>query len=538
VPADLRPRFVAIRPLADLAALLGVRTAGRDAPGPLTSRGTPRGVRGITHDSRRVHPGDLYAALPGSQYHGARFCAQAAVNGAAAVLTDPAGKELAIRSGLPVFVVGDPRSRLGEIAAWVYGNPSAKLPVLGVTGTSGKTTTSYLIESGLRSGGHLTGLVGGVQTRIGDVIVDSSLTTPEATDLQALLAAMVEQGVTAAAMEVSSHALALGRVAGTSYDVAVFTNLSQDHLDFHETIDAYFATKATLFTPRYARAGVVNLDDEHGRILAAAPQIPTTTYSAAGNPAADWRVAGARGGADGSVFRVIGPGGIEADASVAMPGPFNVANALAAIVTLVEAGVGIAAAVAGVAACAGVPGRLERVEAGQDFTVLVDYSHKPGAVRAVLDALRPVTLGNLTIVLGCGGDRDRAKRPLMGAAAAGVADLAIFTNDNPRSEDPLEILAEILGGALTVPAAGRAHVVIEPDRAAAIGLAISRAGKGDVVLVAGKGHERGQYAGSSVIPFDDREVAAEALARRLQAAEAEAGPGTPGGVDQPDMGDL
>jgi UDP-N-acetylmuramoyl-L-alanyl-D-glutamate--2,6-diaminopimelate ligase len=300
--------------------------------------------------------------------------------------------------------------------------------------------------------------------------------------------------------------------------VALFTNLSQDHLDFHETIDEYFAAKAALFTPAYSRAGVVNVDDEHGRMLAAAPQIPLTTFSPAGNPRADWRAADARGGADGSAFRVIGPGGVEADASVALPGPFNVANALAAIVALVEAGVGIATAVAGVAACPGVPGRLERVEAGQDFTVFVDYSHKPGAVRAVLDALRPVTLGNLTIVLGCGGDRDRAKRPLMGAAAAGLADVAIFTSDNPRSEDPLAILAEMLAGAVSVPERGRAHVIIEPDRAAAIGLAVAAAGKGDVVLVAGKGHERGQYAGTSVIPFDDREVAAEALGRRLAAA--------------------
>ncbi len=474
------------------------------------------------HDSRRVQPGDLYVALPGSQHHGGRFCGQAASAGAAAILTDPAGKELAIRSGLPVFVVGDPRSRLGAVSSWIYGNPSGKLTLIGVTGTSGKTTTTYLVESGLRAEGHLTGLVGGVQTRVGEVTIDSGLTTPEATDLQALLAAMVELGVTAAAMEVSSHALALGRVAGTSYDVALFTNLSQDHLDFHETIDAYFAAKAALFTPGYAQAGVVNIDDEHGRLLAAAPQIPLTTYSAAGNPHADWRAADARGGADGSAFRVIGPGGVEADASVALPGPFNVANALAAIVALVEAGVRITTAVAGVAACPGVPGRLERVEAGQDFTVLVDYSHKPGAVRAVLDALRPVTLGNLTIVLGCGGDRDRAKRPLMGAAAAGLADVAILTSDNPRSEDPLAILHEMLAGALSVPARDRAHVIIEPDRAAAIGLAMAGAGKGDVVLVAGKGHERGQYTGASVIPFDDREVAAEALARRLAASGGEA----------------
>ncbi|HTW04799.1 MAG TPA: UDP-N-acetylmuramoyl-L-alanyl-D-glutamate--2,6-diaminopimelate ligase [Streptosporangiaceae bacterium] len=536
MPADLRPRRVPVRPLAGLAELLGVRTSGRDAPGPLTAAGGSRGVTGITHDSRRVRPGDLYAALPGATHHGARFCAQAASAGAAAILTDPSGKELAIRAGLPVFVVGDPRARLGEIASWIYGNPSRKLSLIGATGTSGKTTTTYLLESGLRAAGHLTGLIGGVQTRIGEFTADSGLTTPEATDVQALLAAMAEQGVTAAAMEVSSHALALGRVAGTSYEVALFTNLSQDHLDFHETIDAYFAAKATLFTPRYARAGVVNIDDDHGRILAASPQIPITTYSAEGNPAADWRATDVRCGADGSSFRVVGPGGVEADASVALPGPFNVANALAAIVALVEAGIGIATAVSGVAACPGVPGRLERVEAGQDFTVLVDYSHKPGAVSAVLDALRPVTPGNLTIVLGCGGDRDRVKRPLMGAAAAGLADAAFFTSDNPRSEDPLAILAEMLAGALTVPQAGRARVIVEPDRAAAIGLAISRAGKGDMVLIAGKGHERGQYVGGSVIPFDDREVAAEALARRLKAAAAPDGPS--GRAEATDLGDL
>ena len=538
MPADLRPRRVPLRPLAGLAVLLGVKTAGRDAPGPLAAASGSRGVCGITHDSRRVHPGDLYAALPGASHHGARFCAQAAAAGATAVLTDPAGKELAIRSGLPVFVVGNPRARLGEVASWIYGHPSGKLTLIGVTGTSGKTTTTYLLESGLRTAGHLTGLVGGVQTRICDVTADSALTTPEATDLQALLAAMVEQGVTAAAMEVSSHALALGRVAGTSYDVAVFTNLSQDHLDFHETIDAYFAAKAALFTPDYARAGVVNLDDEHGRILAAAPRIPLTTYSAAGNPAADWRAADVRGGSDGSAFRVVGPGGVEADASVALPGPFNVANALAAIVALVESGVGIATAVRGVAACSGVPGRLERVEAGQDFTVLVDYSHKPGAVRAVLDALRAVTPGNLTIVLGCGGDRDRAKRPMMGAAAAELADTAILTSDNPRSEDPLGILAEMLTGALTVPARDRAHVIVEPDRGAAIGLAISRAAKGDIVLIAGKGHERGQYVGTSVIPFDDREVAAEVLARRPAPARADGPIATLSDGLPADMGDL
>jgi UDP-N-acetylmuramoyl-L-alanyl-D-glutamate--2,6-diaminopimelate ligase len=509
--------------------LLGLKPAEPGSPRSLAPHEAPPAVSGITHDSRRVQPGDLYAALPGSQYHGARFSAQAAARGAVAVLTDPSGRDQATASGLPVLVVGDPRSRLGEVSAWVYGQPSAGLLLIGVTGTSGKTTTTYLLESGLRMAGHVTGLIGGVETRVGADVGPSRLTTPEATDLQAFLAVMAEQGVSAAAMEVSSHALALGRVAGTSYDVAVFTNLSQDHLDFHASLDDYFAAKAQLFTPGYARAGVVNTDDQYGRLLAADGQIPMTTFSATGRSDADWRAVDVRAGADGSTFRVIGPGGVEADASVAMPGPFNVANALAAIVALVEAGVGLTDAVTGVAACPGVPGRLERVEAGQDFTVLVDYSHKPGAVEAVLTALRPVTQGSLTIVLGCGGDRDTAKRPLMGAAAARLADTAILTSDNPRSEDPLAILSEMLTGVLNVPPRDRSQLVIEPDRAAAIDLAIIRAGKGDVVLIAGKGHERGQYIGGSVIPFDDREVAREALARRRAAAEAATAGGRPAG---------
>ena len=493
--------------------LLGVTVTGRGGPAAATGPGTLPAVNGITHDSRAVRPGDVYAALPGTRYHGARFSAQAAEAGAVAVLTDPDGRLQAQRSGLPVLAVPDVRTRLGQAADWLYGHPSGAMLLIGVTGTSGKTTTTYLLESALRRSGHQTGLIGGVETRVAGEILPSQLTTPEATDLQALLAAMTERGVTAAAMEVSSHALALGRVAGTAYEVAIFTNLSQDHLDFHADLEEYFAAKAQLFTPSFARVGVVNIDDSHGRRLAAAPRIPITTFSAEGSPGADWRAADVRCGADGSSFRIIGPGGVEADAAVALPGPFNVANALGAVVGLVEAGLNLPAAVAGVAACPGVPGRLERVEAGQDYTVLVDYSHKPGAVEAVLHALRPVTGGRLVIVLGCGGDRDRAKRPLMGAAAAALADVAILTSDNPRSEDPLAILAEMLSGVLRVPEPGRAAVIIQPDRAAAIGLAVDGAGKGDVVVIAGKGHERGQYVGSAVIPFDDREVAAEALGR-------------------------
>jgi UDP-N-acetylmuramoyl-L-alanyl-D-glutamate--2,6-diaminopimelate ligase len=515
VPAAFRPEHVPARPLAGLAALLGLRTSDDRRAAP----GEPAGLTGITHDSRSVRPGDLYAALPGAAVHGARFCAAAAAAGAVAVLTDPSGRAHAVQSGLPVFVVADPRSRLGEVAAWIYGEPSDKVLLIGVTGTAGKSTTSYLLESGLRAAGYQTGLIGGVQTRIGGAAVASQLTTPEATDLQALLATMAERGVGAAAMEVSSHALALGRVAGTRYDVAIFLNLSQDHLDFHASMDDYFAAKAELFTPRYARAGVLNIDDERGRELAAEAPIPVTTFSATGRRA-DWRAVDVRPGADGSTFRVIGPGGVEADAAVALPGEFNVANALAAIVALVEAGVGLTAAVAGVAACAGPPGRLERVDRGQDFAVLVDYAHKPGAVEALLTVMRQVTQGNLVIVLGCGGDRDRGKRALMGAAAARLADVAILTSDNPRSEDPLAILAEMLAGSIEVPQRERAQVTVLPDRAAAIGLAIAGAGKGDVVLIAGKGHEQGQYVAGAVIPFDDRQVAAEALLRRRASEDA------------------
>jgi UDP-N-acetylmuramoyl-L-alanyl-D-glutamate--2,6-diaminopimelate ligase len=508
-----------VRPLTGLAALLGLRQPDEDSS---FIHHQLRGVSGVTHDSTAVLPGDLYVALPGSRHHGASFCGQAAKAGAVAVLTDGDGRDRAIRCGLPVFVVADPRARLGEVAAWVYGDPSTKLQLIGVTGTSGKTTTTYLIESGLRMAGHVTGLVGGVETRIADEVVPSKLTTPEATDLQAAFGVMAERKVTAAVMEVSSHALALGRVAGTSFEVAVFTNLSQDHLDFHEDMDSYFAAKARLFTSRYARSAVINVDDPYGRRLANRAAIPITTYSAGGLSESDWSAADVRCGADGSTFQVVGPGGVEADASITLPGPFNVANALAAIVALVETGIGLSTAVAGVAACPGVPGRLERVGTDHDLTVLVDYSHKPGAVEAVLNALRPVTQGSMRIVLGCGGDRDTAKRPLMGAIAAELADTAIFTNDNPRSEDPLAILGEMLAGVLSVPPRDRAHIVVEPDRAAAIRLAVEGAAKGDVILIAGKGHERGQYIGDEVIPFDDREVAAQALAARRRTEQTAA----------------
>src|SRR3984885_7856272 len=466
----IRPARPVPRPLSGLAELLGV---GRAESVPAS----PGRLPGVTHDSRSVRPGDLYAALPGARTHGAQHAEQAGAAGAGAIMTDPAGRGRAARAGVPVFVVSNPRDRLGDVSCWIYGDPSTRMTVIGVTGTSGKTTSSYLCEAGLSAAGHSTALIGGVEIRLGADRVASALTTPEAPDLQALLAVAVERGVTAAAMEVSSHSLALGRVAGTRYDVAVFTNLSQDHLDFHAGFEDYFRAKAKLFTPAYSAVGVVNVADRYGRRLVAEATVPITTFcadaSSGAYPQAEWRAADVRCGADGSTFRVIGPGGVEADASVTLPGAFNVANALGAIVALV----------------------------------------KPGAVEAVLTALRPVTSGELIVVLGCGGDRDRGKRPLMGAAAARLADVAILTSDNPRSEDPLGILDEMLQGVLGVSQGERARVIIEPDRAAAIDLAVSLTGKGDVVLVAGKGHETGQYVGATVLPFSDSEVAAAALAR-------------------------
>jgi len=501
--------------MSGLSTLLGVRLDPGTALGNSLVPNDLGCLSGVTLDSRSVRPGDLYAALPGTRVHGAAFCADAVAAGAVAVLTDPDGRARAAASGVPVFVLADPRARLGEIASWLYGDPSSRLRLIGVTGTSGKTTSTYLIESGLRAAGHLTGLVGGVETRVGRDRLPSSLTTPEAADLQALFAVMAERGVTAAAMEVSSHALALGRVAGTSFDVAVFTNLSQDHLDFHADLEDYFRAKASLFVPPVI--GVVNIDDKYGRRLASSAPVPVTTFSAAGKAEADWRAVDVRSGADGSTFRLIGPGGVEADVSVGLAGVFNVANAVGALVALVEAGIGLEDAVAGMAACPGVPGRLERVPAaGLDLTAFVDYSHKPGAVEAVLRSLRPVTQGNLIIVLGCGGDRDRAKRPMMGAAAASLADVAILTSDNPRSEDPLAILAAMLDGVLSVPQEERARVIIEPDRAAAIAQAVGLAVPGDVIVVAGKGHETGQYVAGAVLPFDDRQVTAAALGQLAQ----------------------
>jgi UDP-N-acetylmuramoyl-L-alanyl-D-glutamate--2,6-diaminopimelate ligase len=485
----LRPDSSPPRPLPQLLERLPTLRADRPVTG--------RTVRGCTLDSRSVRAGDLYAALPGASAHGADFAGQAVAAGAAAVLTDPSGAPRCSAYGLPVLVADDPRAVLGEVARWVYDDPAAAMLLFGITGTNGKTTTAFLLEAGLRAAGHRTGLLGTVLTRIGDDVLPSVRTTPEAPELQALLAVMRERGTTAVAAEVSSHALAFGRVDGVRFHVAAYTNLSQDHLDFHATMDEYEAAKAALFTPAHAYRAVLNADDPAARRVARSTALPVTTYG----EDADWRAREVDLRPDGSTFRLLGPG-VDLRASVHLPGAFNVTNALAALACLATAGVPIADAVRGVAELPGVPGRMERIDAGQPFLAVVDYAHTPDAVSALIGAVRTLTRGRVIIVLGCGGDRDRAKRPGMGAAAA-LADLAVLTSDNPRSEDPLAILAEM--------AAGAPDAVLEPDRRAAIALAVRAARPGDAVVVAGKGHETGQETDGVVTLFDDRHVLRDLL---------------------------
>ncbi|HEU0042607.1 MAG TPA: UDP-N-acetylmuramoyl-L-alanyl-D-glutamate--2,6-diaminopimelate ligase, partial [Jiangellaceae bacterium] len=503
-------------------------------------------VTGITHDSRQVRSGDLYAALPGALTHGARFGAAAAEAGAAAVLTDHAGVDHLHAAGvrLPTLVVTAPRVHLGTVAAMIYGHPARDLLMLGITGTNGKTTTAYLLDAGLRAAGESVGLIGTVETRVGDEVVASVRTTPEATDVHALLAVMRERGVTACAMEVSSHALVYGRVDGIVFDVVGFTNLSQDHLDFHADLDDYFAAKASLFTPHRARRAVICVDDEYGRRLADLAGIPAHTVATLPAPVDHGRMqvetpvdhanahdqrgtvgatgatgatratraTGATGatrtgagtvvGATGATWTVIGGGnrrrlrhvdGAEVGLPVPLPGQFNVANAALAVAMLIDAGIDSGVAATGVGSCAGVPGRMQQVSVTDSSAplALVDYAHTPDAVANVLAALHPA--GRLIVVVGAGGDRDPHKRPLMGAAAARGADVVIVTDDNPRSEDPAAIRAAVVAGATSVPEGERAELIEVADRRAAIRAALESAdGPADTVVVLGKGHEQGQ----------------------------------------------
>jgi UDP-N-acetylmuramoyl-L-alanyl-D-glutamate--2,6-diaminopimelate ligase len=383
---------------------------------------------------------------------------------------------------------------------------AADLRLLAVTGTQGKTTITRLAEGALQLAGTSAAVIGTVGTRIAGADVASALTTPEAPELHALFAVMRERGVEACAMEVSSHALVMGRVDGVVFDVAAFINLGRDHLDFHADLEDYFRAKARLFTAERARLGLVNVDDEHGRRLVQEATIPVRTFSPSGADA-DWRATDVTTTPTGSAFTVHGPG-VEHRVEVPIPGEFNVANALCAAAGLAELGYDVATVAEGLARVAGVPGRLEPVDAGQDFLALVDYAHKPDAVSAVLTSLRSRTTGRLVVVIGAGGDRDRGKRPLMGEVAGRLADVLVVTDDNPRSEDPAAIRAELIAGAEGTPA--QLHEV--GDRGEAIRLAVSLASAGDCVVVAGKGHETGQEVAGTVHPFDDRVELRQALA--------------------------
>jgi UDP-N-acetylmuramoyl-L-alanyl-D-glutamate--2,6-diaminopimelate ligase len=463
-------------------------------------------VTGVTLHSSAILPGDLFAAPAGSAVHGAAFADQAAAAGAVAVLTDPEGAAIARDVGVPLVVVRDVRAVLGDIAARVYGEPAARLRLVAVTGTQGKTTTTRLAEGALQAAGEHAAVIGTVGTRIDGRDQKSTLTTPEAPDLHALFAVMLEHGVRCCAVEVSSHALVMGRVDGVVFDVAAFTNLGRDHLDFHADQEDYFRAKARLFTPAHSRLGLVNVDDEHGRRLVGLAEVPVRTYAVEAQ--ADWCAIEVTQTAVDSSFTVV-RGGVEVGrATVPLPGAFNVSNALCAVAALAETGFDAGKVAAALGGAPGVPGRLERVDAGQSFLAVVDYAHKPDAVAAVLSALRPQTRRRLLVVLGAGGSRDRGKRPIMGEVAARLADVVVVTDDNPRSEDSAAIRAAVLEGTR----GGRAEVHEVGDRREAIRLAVALADAGDTVVVAGKGHESGQEVSGVVTPFDDREVLREEIA--------------------------
>jgi UDP-N-acetylmuramoyl-L-alanyl-D-glutamate--2,6-diaminopimelate ligase len=462
-------------------------------------------LTGISLNTAQVEPGDLYAALPGTRSHGADHVGAALDAGAVAVLTDADGAARLGSLDVPTLVVTKPRSLIADLSAWFHGHPADAFTTVGVTGTQGKTTTTHLAEAAL--GRHRSAVVGTIGTRIAGLPASSVLTTPEAPALQALFAVMREESVEACVMEVSSHAMVQGRVDGFVFDVAVFLNLGRDHLDFHRDLDEYFLAKAALFTPEHARHGVINVDDAHARRLIDLTPLPVTTFSSEGR-AADWRGVNIRPHRLGTDLDVLGPAGEEIELSVPLPGVFNVSNALAVVAALTTAGFDPAGLAAGIATSPGVPGRMERIEAGQEFTAIVDYAHKPDAVTAVLTALRPVTPGRLIVVLGAGGDRDHGKRPLMGEAAAQHADLVVITDDNPRSERPEAIRADVLSGA----SAGPGVAIEVAGRRDAIAHAVALAHRGDTVVVAGKGHEQGQEIDGVVHPFDDRAVLRELIA--------------------------
>jgi UDP-N-acetylmuramoyl-L-alanyl-D-glutamate--2,6-diaminopimelate ligase len=460
-------------------------------------------ISSLTYDSRTVGDGTLFFCVPGERSDGHDFAAQAVVSGAVALVV-----ERPLELDVVQVLVADARAAMAPVAARFWGDPTAELRVVGVTGTNGKTTTAFLLREILETAGIKCGLLGTVKQVIGGIEEEVERTTPEAIDLQHSFRRMLDAGERACAMEVSSHALALHRCDAVHFEVAVFTNLTQDHLDFHGGMEEYFLSKRRLFEMGPAKR-IVNVDDSYGRRLA--EEFECLTFSAEGAEA-DFAARDVSFDAAGASFAIAGQGG-DSQVRTSLPGDFNVANALGAFAAAGALGVEPEAAAAGLARAARVPGRFEPVDEGQPFAVLVDYAHTPDSVENVLQAARRVTTGRVISVIGAGGDRDRDKRPKMGRAASQLSDLAIVTSDNPRSEEPEAIVAEVLAGV-----GDGETVAVEIDRREAIARALGEAQAGDTVVIAGKGHEQGQeFENGRKVPFDDREVAREEL-RKLVAA--------------------
>ena len=460
-------------------------------------------ITGLAQSSNSVEQGDLFIALPGEKVHGIEFVKDAIARGAVAVLTDPEGA-LKVQ-GVPVIISANPRRAAGVISAWFYSEPMRDLYSVGVTGTNGKTTVTTLLHQIMSAAGRDSGLIGTVETRIGSEILTSKRTTPESSDLQALSAVMRERHMRNLVMEVSSHAITLERIRGSHFAVVAFTNLSQDHLDFHKTMEDYFAAKAKLFTFEFADLAVINIDDAYGIKLAAQTELPVMSVSRY-DQSATWHFVSITQDYMGAHVAIRGSGGILIEGKVQLHGGYNYDNLLMAVAIATESGIDPIDIAAILPHLSGAVGRLESVRLGQNFTALVDYAHSPDAVSRVLETAHEITDGRVIAVLGCGGDRDSSKRPLMGKALLDGADIAIFTSDNPRSEEPEKILVQMtLGLDIQEPSA------IIQDRAVAIKAAVNHAQEGDLVVILGKGHEKGQEIEGVIHPFDDRVELARAI---------------------------